>query len=58
MSALLYDGRLARYAKPEDNELLSLLHEAFGYTLKKTNASAEALYQYQIIKGGSSWAID
>lgn len=55
---LMNGGHLLCSADPEDIHLHTLLSEVFGYALRKTDADAEDLYRYKIIKGESSWATD
>lgn len=55
---LMNSGQLLCCADPEDTHLHTLMSEVFGYALRKTDADAEDLYRYKLIKGESSWGTD
>ncbi len=47
---VIQSGRLLRNAPPEDSEIMTLLPEVFGYSLRKAVTYGDELFQYQIVK--------
>lgn len=47
---LMNCGQLLRNAPPDDRELMALIPEVFGYSLRKSVTVGDELFQYQIIK--------